>query len=362
MTKKVIYGTTPEFLASEGLTEQIQPWEDGLRSPTGPGSFEWWYFDAHLDDPACDLPARGCTAVIVYMTKPILERGGPLKPSLALTITRPDGSKIAQIPFFPPEQFSASKAGCDVRIGDNWCKGDLHEYQLHASLDGLAADLTFSGIVPAWRPGAGKSYFGDLEHYFGWLPSIPYGSVNGTLSFDGQTYQVSGSGYHDHNWGNIGLNNVMDHWYWGRAHVGDYTLIYVEQIAARAYGYTRMPVLLLAKGDQILTGDSAPLTMQARDFVPYPGGRAYPREVDFHWQSGSDSLHLALRQPKLIEGTSLLLSLPAWQQPLLRLFANPFYFRFNAEMELTIDLNGLRDTQRGPTLFEIMILQGKKHP
>jgi len=71
MAKPVFLGLTPEFLAREGLTETIQPWEDGLRAETGPGSFEWWYFDAHLD--------HNTTLVIVFATKPILERAGPLK-------------------------------------------------------------------------------------------------------------------------------------------------------------------------------------------------------------------------------------------------------------------------------------------
>lgn len=354
MTKPVIFGVTPEYIARDGLTETIQPWEDGLRAETGPGSFEWWYFDAHFED--------GSTVVLVFMTKPLLERNGPLSPHIALTITRPDGTKLSQLPIFPREQFFAGKETCDMRIGSNWVKGDLHTYQAHVELDELAADMVFTGLVPAWRPGAGKSYFGDLEHYFAWLPSIPYGTVTGTLTYDGKTHTVKGTGYHDHNWGNVGLNEVMDHWYWGRAQIGKYTLIYVEQIGAKAFGYTRMPVFLLAKGDQVLTGDGSRLFMQARDFVPYPGGRAYPREVDFHWQDGEDTIHLSLREPKLIEGTSFLVTFPAWQRFLLRLITNPYYFRFNAELELSINFNGLRDTQRGSTLFEIMILQGKKHP
>lgn len=354
MTKPVVFGVTPEFLAREGLGASIAEWEDGQRAETGPGSFEWWYFDAHFDDHS--------TAVIVFATKPILERSGPLKPNVSLTITRPDGKKIAQFPIFSPGQFQAAKETCDVRIGSNWTKGDLHTYQLHVEMDGIAADLTFRGIVPPWRPGAGKSYFGDLEHYFAWLPSIPYGTVEGTLTYDGQVHRVTGTGYHDHNWGNVGLNEVMDHWYWGRAHIGEYTLIYVEQIGAKEYGYTRMPVFMLAKGDQILTGDGASLTMKASDFTPQPGGRAYPRDVDFHWQNGKDTIHLGLRQPKLIEGVSLLLTFPAWQRFIIRLFANPYYFRFNANLELSIDLNGIKIVEHGPALFEIMILQGKKHP
>ena len=58
------------------------------------------------------------------------------------------------------------------------------------------------------------------------------------------------------------------------------------------------------------------LTRQAGDFVPYSGAHAYACEVDFHSQSGEGAIHF----------------------------------------------KGVHDTQRVPTLFEIMILQSKKHP
>ena len=354
MSKPIIFAVTPEFLKRDGLTETIAAWEDGLRADTGRGSFEWWYFDAHFDD--------GSTAVIVFGTKPLIERNSPLKPIVSLTITRPDGTKAASFLVLPPEQFKAAKESCDVRIGPNWTRGDLHRYEVHFESGDLAADLIFTGIVPPWRPGAGKSYFGDLEHYFAWLPSIPYGTVEGSLTYDGQARNVKGTGYHDHNWGNVGLNEVMDHWYWGRAHIGEYTLIYVDQIAANPYGNTHRPVFLLAKGAQILTGDGGPLSMQTRDLVRHEGGYSYPREVDFNWKSGNEAIQLRLRQPKLIEATSLLTLLPKWQQGLARLFANPYYFRFNANLELDIALDALSATERGPALYEIMILQGKKHP
>ncbi len=362
MAKPVFFGVTPEFLAREGLTETVQPWEDGLRAETGPGSFEWWYFDAHLDN--------NTTVVIVFATKPILERGGPLKPSVLLTLNCPNRKRISRAAYFPTNQFSAARETCNVAIGPNRAQGDLHTYQLHVEMEAdpasdagsITLDLTFTGLVPPWRPGAGKSCFGDLNHYFAWLPAIPYGRVEGEITCDGKVHQVSGAGYHDHNWGNIGLNEVMDHWYWGRARIGDYTLIYVEQIGAQEYGYTRMPVFMLAKGDQVLTGDGSKLTIKTADFVPHPGGRAWPREVDFYWRDGSDSIHISLRQPQLIEAASLLASFTAWKRALLRLFANPYYFRFNAELVLSLHLGNLHATERGSALFEIMILQGKRHP
>jgi predicted secreted hydrolase len=353
MPEHVIYAVGPEFLQRDHLTDKVALWEDGQRAPTTPGHFEWWYFDAHFED--------GVTAVIVYATRPIAAPGGPLTPNLSLTITRSDGKKTTQFAFPPVNQFSASPDTCDVHIGPSWVKQSSMEgswtFSLHAETTDLSADLTFTGLVPPWRPGAGKTYFGDLEHYFAWLPSIPHGTVEGTLTYDGQVHPVKGTGYHDHNWGNVSLPSVMDHWYWGRAHVGGYTLIFVEQIASKKYGCARIPVFLLAKGDQVLADDSTYFTMQARNFVHHSGGREYPREVDFTWRRGRDWVTLKLREPDLIEAVSLLSILPPAKRWLARLFTNPYYFRFNTALDLEIDLNDRRDSLQGPALYEIMMLK-----
>jgi predicted secreted hydrolase len=352
--KNIVLTPTPEWMALDGLTDTVAPWEDGLRTDVDSPSFEWWYFDAHFDD--------GSTAVIVFYTKPMLVWKGPAKPQVSITITRPNGEKTIKFFTSSIDQFSAVKETCDVRVGENWVQGNLHRYRLHVEIDDLAADLTFTGTVNPWRPDAGKACFRDLDHYFAWLPSVPYGLAEGTLIYDDQVHQVKGGGYHDHNWGNIGLNETTDHWYWGRAHLGDYTLIFAEIIASKKFAYKPQPVFMLAKGSEVIIGDGVPLSMDARDFVPHSGGRKYPNEVDIHWQKDEETVHLALRNPQVIEAISLLLILPAWQRPLLRLFSNPYYFRFNADLEMSVNLKNNKTVERGTTLFEIMILQGKNHP
>jgi predicted secreted hydrolase len=204
MKPTILQGVDPSDLTREGLTDTPQPWEDGLRADTGPGNFEWWYFDAHLDD--------GSTAVVVFMTKPLLQRRDPLTPALQITITRPDGTRLTQPATFAPAEFQAGKDRCDVRIGQNHIQGDLHSYDLHAQAGELKADLRFIGSVPPWRPGAGKTFYSeDRSRYFAWLPAIPYGTVEGTLVYDGAAHAVQGVCYHDHNWGNVDLNRVMSH-------------------------------------------------------------------------------------------------------------------------------------------------------
>jgi hypothetical protein len=139
--------------------------------------------------------------------------------------------------------------------------------------------------------------------------------------------------------------------------VGDYSLIFVETVGTEAYAHQKVPFFMLAKGDRIVTGDGHPLTLKTAEFQSHPSGKTYPRLLDFHWQANAGTVHLALRQPRLIEAVSMLTFLPAWQRWLAGLFVNPYYFRFNAEMELTIDLVGLVDGQHGQALYELMLLR-----
>lgn len=350
MTKRVIFPTGSEALQREGVSAVPEVWEDGLRAPTSPGFFEWWYFDAHFDD--------GSTAVIVFFTKPMIERNAPLKPAVSITITRPDGKRIIQSIQVPPVEFSSSKEHCYVRSGESWVRGNLRSYELYAKVNDVSAHLTFEGLVPSWRPGAGKNYYDEAQtQFFGWLPAIPHGVVEGFLTYDGKMRPVKGTCYHDHNWGNVGLNEVLSHWVWGRAHIADYTLIFVEMTAAKDYGSQKVPVFMLAKKDQILTGDGEPLRLITRDHVEHTGKRSYPQKVDFHWEKGADCVHLALRDPQLIEAASLLDLLPPFQRFVGRLFSNPYYFRFNAALDLDIRMGDLEDRQSGRALYEIMLLR-----
>ena len=77
--------------------------------------------------------------------------------------------------------------------------------------------------------------------------------------------------------------------------LGEYSLIFVEMNTTQEYGGQKIPVFLVAKGDQILTGDGSPLKLTTGDMVTHPGGRQYPRELDFHWQGieGTRSLTIA---------------------------------------------------------------------
>ncbi|MDP9185254.1 MAG: hydroxyneurosporene dehydrogenase [Actinomycetota bacterium] len=242
-------GRTPDDYARLGIEPRaIKPWEDGMRTDGSRGTYEWWYFDATLDD--------GGKLVVVFLTKEFAAADKPLTPAIRLDLTLPDGTSVQKIVELPAETFSASTEICDVRIGDNVFAGDLHSYTIRAHVEEVEVDVTLTGQVPAWRPETGYWLFGEEgEHFFAWLPSVPQGSVDATYRVGGDSRTVTGVGYHDHNWGNAPMLDLMHHWYWARGAAGPYSVIASYITAEERYGYEALPVFMLARDGELIADD-----------------------------------------------------------------------------------------------------------
>jgi CrtC N-terminal lipocalin domain len=252
-------GSTPEEYEQLGISSDlIEPREDGMRTDGGKGTFEWWYFDAALSD--------GSTLVVTFNTKLVTDADHPLAPYANVCFDRPDGTKLdTNTPVFT-EDFKASTEGCDVRMGPNTFVGDLNTYDIHVETDEITVDVTLTGEVPAWRPKTGHFLFEEDEHlFFAWLPSVPQGKVTATITVGGETVEVTGTGYHDHNWGNCSMLKVIDNWYWGRAQLGPYTVIACLVTGAERYGFAAFPIFLLAKDGQVVADDDAMVTFVEGD-------------------------------------------------------------------------------------------------
>jgi hypothetical protein len=204
--------------------------------------------------------------VIVFFTKPFTDVDKPLSPTIMFELDRADGTKINCIFQASPSEFSASSEQCDVRIGPNRFQGDLHTYEIHVEIDDVVADLTLRGTVPSWRPETGYFLFGEhSEYHFAWLPSVPQGDVEAAITIAGNRQQVTGVGYHDHNWGNFLMAKLMNNWYWGRGAVGNYTTIASFITAEERYGYEQFPIFMLARNGQILADDATHVQFEASD-------------------------------------------------------------------------------------------------
>ena len=259
--KKVLQSIHPDddfHYQKFGLTrDRIELWEDGMRTDGSRGTYEWWYFDSHYPD--------GTILVLQYYSKSPIEVNGPIKPIVTTELTLPGGRKVFEQIEVPVSDSYYAKDRCDVRIGQSSICGDLKHYELVFRGEKLTAAVSLTNTVPAWRSQCGPILFGDQEeYYFNWLPATPEGVAIADVTVEGRHLHLEGSGYHDHNWGNISMLKLMHHWYWGRAKIGDYKVISSWITAGEKYGYKEFDVFMLAKDGQIL-GDNANHTLR---FLP----------------------------------------------------------------------------------------------
>ncbi len=281
-----VTGQTDADFARLGIArDRIAEWEDGARTDNGSGTYEWWYFDAHLDD--------GATLVVAFMNKELSTPNKPLDPVIRMTLNLADGRSYTKTVHFPPEQWSAAQDHADVRVAGNRFTGDLYTYRVTVTLDDIAVDATLTGTVPPWRPQTGHLFFGEERaREFAWLPAVPQGDVQVTYRVDGETRTASGIGYHDHNWGNVGLLDVVHDWYWGRGQAGPYTVIASYITAHRRYGYEPVPIFMLAREGVIVADDANRVRFEAEGEYTDPHTGKPVAGVTRYTYSGDDERYV----------------------------------------------------------------------
>lgn len=240
----------PEDFKRLGMKIGNQPevWEDGFRTNGERGSYEWWYFDAHLDN--------GATVVVTFFPKPIAPLSKPLTPHIDFEYDHPDGTSYKQQIFFEPEAFSASKERCDVTMAHNYFRGDLKNYEIYIKDENIELNLTFKAEQESWRADTGHQFFSEDKKTFGaWLVAVPRGHVDAKITYQGKDHSSQGSCYHDHNWGTVDMLAVRNHWYWARAEMGPYTVVLADMVGEKAFNYASTVNFYIGKDGKTIADD-----------------------------------------------------------------------------------------------------------
>ncbi len=264
----------------------VELWEDGMRTDGSKGTYEWWYYDSHFPD--------GTILVIIFYSKSPISVNGPITPIASMELTLPDGTKYSEEVHAELKDSYYSKEKCDVRIGGCSFTGDLKHYDIKFVGKKLQAIISLDSTIEAWRSQTGSIFFGDKEeYYFAWLPAIPEGKVVADIRYNDNNIQLEGTGYHDHNWGNVSMLKLMHHWYWGRAKIGDYKVISAWITGEKKYGYKDFDVFMLAKGDKIL-GDNSNHTLRflsCDEYIDEHSGKPVFNKVIYEYTTENNELY-----------------------------------------------------------------------
>lgn len=127
------------------------------------------------------------------------------------------------------------------------------------------------------------------------------------MTVAGSTSHYHGTGYHDHNWGNAPLPMVLDHWYWGRAKLGPYTVISCYLTSTKQFGATDLPIFLVAKGEQVLCENEEKVDFTASQPVLSPATKKhYHQQLVYDYQDDQYHFKIGYRVADRLAGFSLM--------------------------------------------------------
>lgn len=242
-----------------GIKKEVEVWEDGIRTTGDKGSYEWWYFDAEY--------SNGCKVVVIFYTKDRFDVKGPAHPTVTIDITLPNGKTICKwVSEKKHTPIRADSEKCYVKIENSFIEYVDGNYVVHFEDSDIEYNCIMKSKMPMYRPDTGYVYFGEKESkYFAWLVPQPCADVECSLNFKGIVYESKGTGYHDHNWGNVDMSKVINQWYWCRTSIGEYTIIANDIIPEKKYGYKRIPIVLISKDGKECNDEKEKITISRAD-------------------------------------------------------------------------------------------------
>ncbi|KAI8648193.1 CrtC domain-containing protein [Fusarium keratoplasticum] len=226
---------------------KFEEWEDGLRSPnTESGEYEWWYADGHLQD--------GWFVQVAFFYN---SEGAGTKAGLIDFNIAKDGEKVCDLHkrFELSANLQVGKDKCHVQFEKSSFRSidGLRKYHIHVDpdeMEGFGADVTITAATPSYRPGTGRW---DVDgRHFSWFVAVPGGQLTGEIITNGTKTKVEGNAYHDHNWGNVPMENILDNWLWGRADVHGLTIVSASVRFRQDCGGREVPLLFIVQGDEVL--------------------------------------------------------------------------------------------------------------
>lgn len=356
MAKARLMNTAEDYKRLKLNPNRIEAWEDGCRDDFKAGKFEWWYFDAILDD--------GTKIAAVYSTKvqPFTFLPGA-HPALTFHITAPDGKdhqgKFAK---FKKEDIILDKDKCNVHFGPHFITGDLKNYHLKAEpLEGLGFDLRLTNEVSSWRGETGYLGFEDKkdEKYFTWFCAVPKGRVEGTVTIDGVTHQVTGLGYHDHQWGDTIQFDFLNHWFWSRQNTDKHSIVVFDFVMNQHFEFERIPLVFLQDefGNVLFESTDNVSCQVEEEFFQTASKTNFPKIVNYTFKNGSKTLTYRVEVLDELDGRFIYKDTPAMMRWLFK-GSHPKYGRYHAKGDFSLYDNGeliLQDS--GDLIYEFAYVQ-----
>lgn len=225
----ILFSIYSAFAPNPGLIGPVQLPRDDALLPTQ--AVQWWYWTGHLQT----ADGRRFGYEVVFFA---FRNYGLFWSQLAqAAITDQDGNKFhftEDVKLKRPAKLKNAfrlAAGHDKKIS---ASGGDGKDKLHFELDGFTLDLDLQATkAPVMHYGGGPHpyYFGGFTYYYSRVNM----TTTGTLSFAGETHQVTGSSWFDRQYGDL-MQAITQGWQWFAIELEDNRQIMLYDLLGKGDG------------------------------------------------------------------------------------------------------------------------------
>ncbi len=336
----------------------VRTWEDGRRDTDEPMHNEVWYFDATADD--------GTKIVVGFRPKLPGDMAREVSsPNLNINVIAPDGQEFVDFIEVDPADAEMADDRCHVRYCRHYVTGNLREYHVVvAPVNGVGVDLRYEALVEPFRPGgtAHVALGADDEYYYTDF-SIPRNRVTGTVTAGGRTWEITGSGYHDHQWMNIHPFVAWHHWLWGRFYGERFTAVIYDFTTSERFGFTNIPILgVMDAAGKLVLDNRQPVERTIESYHDERTGKDYPKRSHYVFRDGDVTATLDIEWVELIEfrdtygdaerGDRYGMSGEGMKARYDQMGIQPTYMRYYATATLRVDDGNGTTSESGDMIYE----------
>jgi hypothetical protein len=186
---------------------------------------------------------------------------------------------------------------------------------------------------------------------------VPQGPVHVKYTVRGEEHETAGVGYHDHNWGSVGLMKVVHDWYWARGRAGPYSVIASYVTAAKRYGFEPIPIFMLARDNVVIADDPTKVTFEREGiYTDETTGKPVARTTRYVYQEGKDRYVVSFTRTRDLTVSRMIDTLKGLKHIAARLaHFDGAYLRFAGHVQVSHQRGGeLIETHADEAIWELM--------
>jgi hypothetical protein len=174
----------------------------------------WHYFDFISDE--------GTVVVLVFYNRPFFLS---FDISLLDVVIYRDGKKEHFGYPVPTPESLISFPSLPVTISNSRIMAAGEDIIININEEKLKLNFKLQSRYKHWKPNMVPLYKSG-DQFFNWQVLMPFARTTAEIDIRGEKISLIGQGYLDYNQGNIRFNHIINHWYWGRFHSPERSVVF----------------------------------------------------------------------------------------------------------------------------------------